>query len=178
MTARQVLAVCVGGATIMTALATAYVAGLRINATPSMPSGVWTIVSARTVPKRGDIVAVCLPHGAALRQARNRGYIAAGPCPDAAEPLVKPVGAVSGDVVTVSANGISVNTTPVTNTAALARDEAGRVLRPVPAGSYRVAPDDVWLLSGHDPRSFDSRYFGAVPIADVIGVARPLWVTR
>ena len=178
MTARRTLAVCTGGATILTALATAYAAGLRINTTPSMPRGVWTIVSARTAPKRGDIVAVCLPHGAALRQALRRGYIAAGPCPDKAEPLVKPVGAVGGDLVTVSVNGISVNQAPVANTAALARDEAGRVLHPVPAGSYPVAPDDAWLLSGHDPRSFDSRYFGAVPIADVVGVARPLWVLR
>jgi type IV secretory pathway protease TraF len=37
-------------------------------------------------------------------------------------------------------------------------------------------PGQVWLLSGHDPRSFDSRYFGAIPTANVRGVARPLWV--
>ena len=178
MMARRTLAVCAGGAIILTVLGTAYAAGLRINTTPSMPSGVWTIVSARTAPKRGDTVAVCLPDGAALRQAMHRGYVAAGPCPDDAEPLVKPVAAVGGDLVTVSANGISVNETPVANTARLARDEAGRLLHPVPAGLYRVAPDEVWLLSGHDPRSFDCRYFGAVPIANLIGVARPLWVRR
>jgi len=178
MMVRQVLALCAGGATILTALATAYAAGLRINTTPSMPSGLWMIVSARMAPKRGDIVAVCLPDGAALRQAMRRGYIAEGPCPDEAEPLVKPVAAVSGDLVTVSLNGISVNATPVASTAALARDEAGRALRPVPAGSFRVASDEVWLLSGRDRRSFDSRYFGAVPIAAVVGVARPLWVLR
>ena len=178
MIACRTLAVCAGGATILTALAAAYAAGLRINTTPSMPRGVWTIVSARTAPKRGDIVAVCLPHGAALRQAMHRGYIAAGPCPDEAEPLVKPVAAVGGDLVTVSANGISVNGAPVANTAALAWDEAGRVLHPMPAGSYRVTPDEVWLLSGRDPRSFDSRYFGAFPVADVVGVARLLWVLR
>ena len=178
MMARRTLAVCAGGATILTALGAAYAAGLRINTTPSMPSGLWTIVSARTVPKRGDIVAVCLPDGVALGQAVHRGYIAAGSCPNEAEPLVKPVAAVGGDLVTVSANGISVNEAPVANSAALARDEAGRVLHRVAAGSYRVAPDEVWLLSGHDPRSFDSRYFGAVPIAGVVGVARPLWVLR
>jgi len=178
MIARRTLAVCAGGATILTALAAAYAAGLRINTTPSMPRGLWRIVTARTAPKRGDIVAVCLPLGATLRQAMNRGYIAAGSCPDEVEPLVKPVAAVSGDLVTVSSNGISVNAAPVADTAALARDEVGRALHSVPAGSYRVASDDVWLLSGHDPRSFDSRYFGVVPIADVVGVARPLWVLR
>jgi type IV secretory pathway protease TraF len=52
------------------------------------------------------------------------------------------------------------------------------VLHPIPAGSYRVGPEDVWLLSSHDPRSFDSRYFGAVPVANVLGIAHPLWVLR
>ena len=46
-------------------------------------------------------------------------------------------------------------------------------------GAYPVAPKEVWLLSGHDPRSFDSRYFGPVPEAkSVQGIARPVWVLR
>jgi type IV secretory pathway protease TraF len=39
-----------------------------------------------------------------------------------------------------------------------------------------VGSGDIWVLSGHDPRSFDSRYFGPVPVANVQGEARPLWV--
>jgi conjugative transfer signal peptidase TraF len=163
---------------VLAALAAAYQAGLRVNTTPSMPIGLWAIESVRTVLTRGDVVTVCLQDGAALRQAMQRGYIATGTCPRGAEPLVKPVAAVSGDLVTVSAKGMSVNTSPIGNTAPLMRDEAGRVLHPVPAGPYRVAPDELWLLSGHDPRSFDSRYFGAVPLANVLGVAHPLWVLK
>ena len=176
--ARRRFTLCAAGATVLAALATAYQAGLRVNTTPSMPIGLWAIGSARTVLTRGDVVTVCLPDGAALRQAMQRGYIATGICPRGAEPLVKPVAAVNGDLVTVSAHGISVNAAPIANTAPLAGDEAGRPLHPVPQGSYRVAPEEVWLLSGHDPRSFDSRYFGAVPVADVLGVAHPLWVLR
>lgn len=178
MIAGRPLVACAAGATLLTALEMAYAAGLRINTTPSMPGGLWMNASARTVPKRDDIVTVCLPDGAAFRQAMHRGYIEAGSCPDGAEPLVKPVAAVSGDLVTVSANGISVNAMPIANSAPLARDEAGRVLYAVPTGSYRVAPDEVWLLSDRDPRSFDSRYFGAVPVGNVLGVAHPLWVLR
>jgi len=178
MMSRRAVTMCGAGATLLAVMAIAYQAGMRINMTPSMPIGLWAIASARAIPSRGDIVTVCLPNGAALRQAMQRQYIAAGACPDGAEPLVKPVAATGGDLVTVTAAGISVNATPVANTAPLARDEAGRVLRPIPTGSYRVVPDQLWLLSGHDPRSFDSRYFGAVPIANVLGIARPLWVLR
>jgi type IV secretory pathway protease TraF len=43
---------------------------------------------------------------------------------------------------------------------------------------YHVPADTVRLLSGHDPRSFDSRYFGAVPVASIQGIAHPIWVVE
>jgi type IV secretory pathway protease TraF len=43
---------------------------------------------------------------------------------------------------------------------------------------YHVPGDTVWLLSAHDPRSFDSRYFGAVPVASIQGIAHPIWVVE
>jgi conjugative transfer signal peptidase TraF len=174
---RLAAAVIVTGALVLGALATGEAAGLRINATASMPRGLWRVWPPEPV-ERGEIVTVCPPDCAAIREAARRGYIATGFCPGGYEPLVKPVAAVAGDVVTVTLQGIAVNGRPLTNTAQLARDEAGRTLHPVVARAYRVAPGTVWLLSGHDPRSFDSRYFGPVPVANVTGVARPLWVLR
>jgi conjugative transfer signal peptidase TraF len=178
MTPPRTPMLCAAGAIVLATLGTTYQAGLRFNTTPSMPIGLWEIVPGHAFPKRGDIVTVCLPDDVTARLAMRRGYIARGACPDGAEPLVKPIAAAAGDVVTVSATGISVNATPISNSAPLARDEAGRALHSMPAGSYRLAPGELWLLSGHDNRSFDSRYFGAVPVVNVLGVARPIWVLR
>jgi conjugative transfer signal peptidase TraF len=108
----------------------------------------------------------------------HRGYIASGVCPGGYEPLLKPVAAIAGDVVSVNAAGIAVNGNPVADTVALAQDSAGRALQALPLGLYRVSPGEVWVLSDHDPRSFDSRYFGAVPAAKIAGIARQLWVIR
>lgn len=105
-----------------------------------------------------------------------RGYIPAGNCSGGYEPLLKPVAAIAGDLVMVTPQGIAVDGEPIKNTAPLVRDSADRPLRPVPAGAYEVMPRQIWLLSGHDPRSFDSRYFGPVPAANVQDVARPVWV--
>ena len=85
---------------------------------------------------------------------------------------------MAGDRVTVTALGIAVNEEPIAQSAPLDEDSAGRPLRPVPAGAYSVPAGEVWLLSGHDPRSFDSRYFGAVPTANIQGIARPVWVIQ
>ena len=175
MTRRLAPALCAVAGTVLAVLTAAHAAGLRMNLTASMPIGLWRIAPAHTLA-RGEIVAVCLPDGSALHLALQRSYIAAGSCPSGAEPLVKPVAAIGGDLAVISETGISVNGAIVPNSAPLAADEAGRPLQRMPAGSYRVASGEVWLLSSHDPRSFDSRYFGAVPIANVQGIACPLWV--
>jgi conjugative transfer signal peptidase TraF len=161
----------------MGVLAAGGAVGLRVNATASMPRGLWRVRAGEPV-ERGEIVVICPPNRTEFRQAVRRGYIPIGRCPGGYEPLVKPVAALASDVVTVTPGGIVVDGAPVANTAPLAKDEAGRTLHPFPIGSYRVRRGELWVLSGHDPRSFDSRYFGAVPASNIIGAARPLWVLR
>jgi conjugative transfer signal peptidase TraF len=168
----------VAGGLVMAALVGADLVGLRINGTASMPEGLWHVGAPVAPFRRGEIVTLCPPDTLPFLEAAARGYLPAGFCPGGFEPLVKPIAAIAGDLVTVSAAGVTVNGAPVPGTAPLAADSAGRPLSPFPAGAYRVAPGALWLLSGHDSRSFDSRYFGPVPASNVQGVARPLWVLR
>jgi conjugative transfer signal peptidase TraF len=160
---------------VIATLAAGEATGLRINTTASMPRGLWRVQNGAKIG-RGEIVTICPPDCADVHEGARRGYISTGNCPGGYEPLVKPIAAIPGDLVTVSPEGILVNGQPLPNTKQLIEDETGRPLHPVPAGSYRVTAGEVWLLSGHDPRSFDGRYFGAVPVANLIGIARPLWV--
>ena len=171
-------ALAVGGVAcaVMITLVSADVAGLRINRTPSMPRGLWRVVAVHRQPRDGDIVTICPPDTALTRLGAARGYLPPGPCPGGYEPLVKPIAATMGDCVVVSADGVSVNGRTLPGTAPLAHDSAGRPLPPFPPGIYQVRPGDLWLLSDHDPRSFDSRYFGPALAANVLGVARPVWV--
>lgn len=167
----------VAGGMGLAALAGAQALGFRVNTSASMPVGLWRVAPlSATEPRRGEIVTACLPDIFGTREAASRGYLSAGSCPDGFEPLVKRIAAVPGDVVTVARAGISVNGEPVAGTAQLDQDSAGRVLQGVSAGVYQVPAARVWLLSGHDPRSWDSRYFGAVPVENVQTTAQPVWV--
>lgn len=146
---------------------------VRLNTTGSVPIGFYRV--RQGVPtRRGTLALACLPE-ALEHVALERGYLGPGGCPGGAEPVLKPVAAVAGDVVEVSAAGVSVNGALIVP-AALTRDSAGRGVAAVPPGTYTVPEGSLWLLSGHDARSWDSRYWGPVPTLGVRGEASPLAV--
>jgi len=97
-------------------------------------------------------------------------------CPDGFSPLIKPVVAWPGDTVEISVAGIVVNGQLLRNTATICRDSSGRQLHPFPEGTYHVQKDELWVVSSFSPRSFDSRYFGPIPLRSVHSWIRPLLV--
>jgi conjugative transfer signal peptidase TraF len=150
-------------------LATCFV---RVNHSPSMPRGLW-IETGLHVLSRGDIVVVCLEK---LEQVER--YVGVGYCPGRLEPVLKYVAAVPGDTVTFDDQGIAVNGVHQPNSKPMARDGVGRPLQP--AGGYPYAPLSsgfVWLLTQRAD-SYDSRYFGAVPVSRIRGTAAPLLVWK
>ena len=131
--------------------------GLRINTSLSLPIGLYIT----TTDSGADLVEFC-PAEPSATLAIVRGYRDRGSCKDGAAPLMKPEIAKSGDVVDLSARGISANGVLLANTAPLSRDTKGRLLEPWPFGYYVVSPGTVWVASSYHPRSFDSRYFGPI----------------
>jgi conjugative transfer signal peptidase TraF len=133
------------------------------NASASAPLGLYRVVSAP--PKRGDLVLVQAPESVA-RLAAERGYLPLG------VPLVKRVAASSGDDVCAFNEAIIVNGRVVAD-----RLKADRAGRPLPWWSdcRELAADELFLLMNDVSGSFDSRYFGPVSRANVIGRLVPLW---
>jgi conjugative transfer signal peptidase TraF len=148
----------------------AYVYGLRLNHSDSMPRGIWRESGAAGVYKTGDVVLAC----PSLTD-RQKVYFGPGHCPSRMEPMLKPVAAVAGDMVEVSADGILVNGAPVKNSLPMRVDGAGRRLEAYPTGIYAVTEKQVWLLAPL-PHSFDSRYLGPISTAYIKGRARPVLV--
>lgn len=149
----------------------AYACDLHLNTSKSMPLGIWHETSAKTYD-RGDVVLVCPP-----LTDRQKVYLNPDPypggCPSGMEPMVKPIAAVAGDVVTLSARGVTVNGNHIPFTAPMPKDGAGRPLQAYPAGTYTVAPGQVWLLVTL-PYSFDSRYLGPISTDTIKGRASPV----
>jgi conjugative transfer signal peptidase TraF len=141
--------------------------GLRLNTSPSLPLGLYM------VSKAGTLVEFC-PSEPFASIAIARGYRQTGVCADGGTPLLKPVVATSGDLVSVTPNGLEVNHVRLVNTAPLTVDTKNRRLIHWPFGHYTVGVGTFWVASSYNRRSFDSRYFGPIPAAAVRNRLRPI----
>lgn len=163
---RKALYIALAG--IMFLPSVARLAGIRTNLTDSAPRGIWITNDVHNL-KRGMLVSICPPESEALAAMKAKNLIPRGDCPLDTVPLLKAIGAVQGDTVTVNRNSVSVNGEPIPNTSSLGdirwKD-----------GTYRVGEGEVWIFSTYVPNSFDSRYFGPVKTRNINAEAFPVLV--
>jgi len=132
--------------------------------TPSLPLGLYI----RTLDERmvGSVIAFHAPK-AAIDYKRSIG--------ERVEPdflFMKPAVAGPGDHVCHREQGLlELNGQPIA--AVVAEDRLGRPL-PVWQGCEVLGPDRYFTLSDYVPNSIDSRHFGTIDAADILGVYRPL----
>jgi conjugative transfer signal peptidase TraF len=145
--------------------------GFRLNETPSVPVGLWR-VSAVAVLERGRVVSFCPPADVFL-EARRRGYLNRGRCPGALEPMLKVLAGLPGDEVLLTGDALFINGRAVPHSKALEADDEGRPLPALASRRFVIGAGEGMFLGAH-PRSFDSRYFGPLPLAAIEGEARPI----
>lgn len=162
-------------AAVSVAAAARATASLRVNFTSSLPLGIYRSAPAGRIT-HGSVVLVCLPEPIA-RFARGREYLWRGECPGPAAPIGKLVLALAGDTVGVTAGGLRLNGFIVPRTQPLGADRKARPMVHYPYGDYVVPADRMWLYSPYDARSFDSRYFGPVPVSSVRSTLVSVWTT-
>ena len=150
-------------------LGVGWAAGLRLNLTDSIPSGLYRQrAPAPAALRRGAIVLACLPLDVA-EFARTRGYLPRGSCPGGTMPVGKIVVATAGDTVTVCDSGIRINGALLARSVSLRWDHSHRPLPRLDPGRHIMARGTIWLGS-LSTAGFDSRYFGAVRSASVLAI--------
>lgn len=151
----------------------AYLFGIYLNTSHSAPIGFYRSIS--NPMERGSFVAVCLSDEAA-RFGLERGYIHQGSCENGAEPVLKRVIAMSGDAVRLKDTALFVNDKFITSASVQHFDSHGRPLEFRNEFEMKLSPQELFLFSDHDPRSWDSRYFGPVTRSQIISVVTPLLI--
>jgi len=156
-----------GLATIAVAAGTDPSCRLVYNPSESAPRGWYVLIPARRATK-GDWVLAHLPMPIA-QLADTRSYLPID------VPILKRIAAQKGDEVCSTAAGIFIDGLLVAQS--LRDDSRGRPL-PHWSACRMLKAQEVFLLSSYSPFSFDSRYFGPVKRASVMGRAVPLWTWR
>lgn len=137
----------------------AHGSGLRFNPTPSLPKGLYRIAPGQDVAK-GDFVTFCL-QGEFADLAKERDYLQAGSCPNGLRPLLKRLASLPGDYI--EAGSLAVRSV----------DSQGRPMPSVLTSG--VIPSGMALVLADHEGSFDSRYFGLVPL-DSLQRVEPLFL--
>lgn len=145
-------------------------AGFRINLTPSYPLGLWRIILLDQEVRVGDLIFICPPSTYAFEQARVRGYLRRGLCPGWLSPLIKTVAALPGQQIQID-DAVSIDGSVLSHSQVRSTDAEGRTLDAFSGG---VVPPDHLFLHSSFAGSYDSRYFGPIPAAGLLGKAQPL----
>lgn len=150
--------------------------GYRWNKTKSLPSGIYRYVpTSPELIKSGDLVVACPEQNERQKEARRRGYLPYGlGCAGGFAPLFKIAMALPDDRVEITQGEIKINGEIIKNSSRLNTDSQNRDLPPMPDSGV-VPEGKVWLLSDYAKRSWDSRYFGPVPLNTIQGLAYPVW---
>lgn len=162
-----VIVIATGLVIAITVLVAGAAAGYRLNMTASEPLGVWRIRPLERPPAVGDLVFICPPETEAFSQARARGYLRRGVCPTGDAPLIKMVLATEGQRIEIEAD-VRIDGLRIPQTTVVPADGKGRPLRGDAGG---IVPAGRVFLYSPFAASWDSRYFGSIPAAGILGLA-------
>jgi len=158
-------------ALLLTLIYTIKKGNIIFNTTSSFPLGFYKI-SKSDPYKRGDLVSFCAMPSKIIERMIKEGYAQRNSlCPYQAPQLLKKILGLEGDRVEIQ-RAVSINNQLIKNSKLFTKDRNKNLLPIQP--SQTIDRGYFWAMSDYNERSFDSRYFGQIPLKNIIGIATPI----
>ncbi|PWY54590.1 conjugative transfer signal peptidase TraF [Legionella qingyii] len=148
--------------------------GFRINLTESIPIGLYRITSAESL--KNAYVIFCPDDRKSFRLAKNRGYIDHGLNCGGYGYLMKKVVALSGDILSVTTEGVFVNHMLIPYSKPKLQDGMNRTLPQWQVMNYQLQKEEILTMTSQSEWSFDGRYYGLVHTRQIKGMITPVWL--
>jgi len=145
--------------------------GYRFNPSSSAPVGIWKISQENPVDLNvGSYVLICPPHHDVLSNLVQQGRMFKGRCDSGTVPFIKEVIAQGSGSFRVGKDGVYINESLIPLTAPYPWENL------IPAEPSDIGAGEFVAIQTMHVGSIDSRYFGPLKVADVIGVIEPVWI--
>jgi conjugative transfer signal peptidase TraF len=123
----------------------------------------------------GRYAIVCPPNRPEFLNARERGYLNAGNCPDNFDSMMLKVAAKRKDNLTINDNGVLVNNVLLPQSQPFGKIKDDQGIPKLKLDHYELKHNELLLLSESRQESFDGRYFGPVDVEQVEGIISPVF---
>lgn len=144
-----------------------------VNSGASIPPGLyWKVDKPLAL---GKAVVFCPANKPVFQDARKRGMINGGSCPDDYAPLMLKVAGKRKDVVTINETGVSINDMLLPDSQPLLKDKNGQTASIASINHYELKENEVVLMSDPTENPFDSRYFGPIEADQIDSVISPIF---
>ena len=145
--------------------------GGLVNTSSTIPSGLyWKVDEPLAI---GKIVVFCPPNRPEFQEARDRGAIKSGSCPDNFDNMMLKIAAKYKNRVTINDNGVTVNDVLYPQSKPVTEDKEGHLMPRLKLDNYELKENEILLMSDADGNPFDGRYFGLIDVEQVDSVIRP-----
>ncbi|MCB1584571.1 MAG: conjugative transfer signal peptidase TraF, partial [Xanthomonadales bacterium] len=124
----------------------------------------------------GDYVMFCPPGEDVFVEARKRGYLSPGQCDGNFSQMMKKILAAKNDRVSVTKNGVYINSKLIPFSKPIAKDGTNRPMPVFRVEDYQLKDDELLLMGEDNPISWDGRYYGLVKVTQIRTVVYPVYI--
>ncbi len=155
-------------------LAGVYIAGIKINLSPSFPEGFYNFntIKQPLIKYKNNYILVCLDiANPVVIYAKDNDFLKSGwGCPGNIAPILKKIVGIPGDIITVNEGKVSVNKVVLKNSY-IKYDNLQLIIHN--GFHLKLRQNEFWIMSDFNSSSFDSRYFGVVKESAIKKTGQP-----
>ena len=146
--------------------------GYILNNTSSYPIGIYKIIKTNFY-KKGTLVSFCAPENDTIEKLVRFGFAPANEtCKNGTPVLLKKIVAVENDYIELKDNHIYINSALQPKSKIFLVGSGGNILER--QNNQTIKKGYFWAMSDYNERSYDSRYFGQIPLKNIKGTAVPI----